>query len=419
MRRGRAVLLAMALGGLGASFWLIPQVGIAKPVATSSVRGTIPIATVLGNTEEFPAVAYDEGRDRYLVVYQNDSTINGICLTAAGDTVAAYAIGTGVRPDVAYNVRNDQYLVVWDDTSDIEGAYVSGTCCMDPGCNGAPFPISYDRPGLEFGPAVAYNHHPNYKDYLVVWTDDGNLVSHWAIYGRRVTSSYAFSGSSFAITETTAAWNYDPDVAYNLNMNEYLVVYISRPFLGSDLQPGDVYGRRVYNAGGGGLHPEQAIDTSAGHQDQPSVAAYHLNASTPYVVVFRDYWNDTAGDVRGYLANTNGAPVSLLHISTEPLVPETQPDIASSDAMGGYVVAWTRETMPGADIYARRMSSTGVMEDVIEITALSNYEEEAVVAGGVPVPIAVWHAGNGADMDVYGRFLYRQTYLPLTLRGME
>jgi hypothetical protein len=41
------------------------------------------------------------------------------------------------------------------------------------------------------------------------------------------------------------------------------------------------------------------------------------------------------------------------------------------------------------------------------------------VAGGMPVPLAVWHSWNGSDFDVYGRFLYRRVYLPLTLRNFE
>jgi hypothetical protein len=38
-------------------------------------------------------------------------------------------------------------------------------------------------------------------------------------------------------------------------------------------------------------------------------------------------------------------------------------------------------------------------------------------AAGVPVPFAVWHTWNGSDSDVYGRFQYRQVYLPLVLRS--
>jgi len=419
MSKLRYVFLSLVFGvGLLAAFWLLPRAGSAQPAETSSVGGTFPIAVVPGNDERSPAVAYDEGRNRYLVVNQNESTLNGTCMNAAGDTVASYVIGTGENPDVVYNARIDQYLVVWYNAANIEGAYVSGTCCMQVGCNSVPFTVSGDRPGLEYNPAVAYNHHASHKDYLVVWMDDGGISNHWAIYARRVTS-LTLSGSSFAITETTSAWNYEPDVTYNLNHNEYMVVYTNDPSKGLDQDARNVYGRRVYNVGGGGLLAEHAIDTSGGSQDEPSVAAYRLNTGTPYVVTFRDHWNDAAGDVRGYMVDVDGFPVSLLNIATAPGIPEGQPDIASSEAMGGYVVAWTESTGPGADIYARRMSDTGTMQGVLGVTTLSDYEEEPAVAGGVPVPFAVWHTWNGGDWDVYGRFLYWQAYLPLALRNFE
>jgi hypothetical protein len=402
--------------GLLVAFWLLPQAGLAKHAVISSVGGTFPIATVPGKDEATPAVAYDEERNRYLVVNQNEGSLNGACITADGDMVASYVVGSGLNPDVVYNVHSDQYLVVWDNLANIEGAYVSGTCCVQVGCNSVPFTISGDRPGFEYKPAVAYNHHTSHKDYLVVWADDGNLSDHLAIYARRVTSVTVSGSSSFAITETTAAWNYEPDVAYNLNRNEYMVVYTSDPSKGLDQNARDVYGRRVYNAGGGGLLAERSIDTSGNSQDEPSVAAYHLNSSTPYVVAFRDHWNDAAGDVRGYLVNGDGFPVSWLNISIAPGIVEGQPNIASSEAMGGYVVAWV-EGAGDEDIYARRMSDTGSMEDVMEVTALPDYEVGPAVAGGVPVPFAVWYTWNGGDYDVYGRFLYRQMYLPLVLRN--
>jgi hypothetical protein len=172
----------------------------------------------------------------------------------------------------------------------------------------------------------------------------------------------------------------------------------------------------VHNVGGGGLLAERSIDASTSSQDEPSVAAYHLNTSTPYVVVFRDHWNDGAGDVRGYLVDGDGFPVQLLSISTAPGIYEGQPDIASSDTMGGYVVAWTDGAGMDESIYARRISDTGTMEGAMRVSASPYYSLEPAVAGGVPVPFAVWHTWNGGDLDVHGRFLYWRVHLPLVLR---
>jgi hypothetical protein len=292
-------ILAVTIG-LTATLLTASADGLARLLSSPATGDIFPIAAVPTNAELNPAVAYDEGRQQYLVVNENSGAINGKCLNRFGDTIRIYAIGSGTNPDVAYSDDHNQYLVVWEDSGNIEGATVNGDCPMGPG-SVIPFPsaISNDRPDYEGIPAVAYNTNDNHRDYLVVWQDTSGLSSHWAIYARRV-NSVTVSGSSFAITDTTAAWNYHPDVAYNLNMNEYLVVFTNDPSKAMDQDARDIYGRRVYNTGGGGLLAGHPIDTSGNSQDSPAVAAYRLNYTTPYLVVFRDHWNDPAGDIRGH-----------------------------------------------------------------------------------------------------------------------
>jgi hypothetical protein len=408
-------VLAGVVGvGMTAVLLILPGTGRAQPSAPSSTTATLPIATVATNNEMNAAAAYDEARDRYLVVNQNNTTLNGTCITSDGDTVRTYVIGNGQNPDVVYNIWEDQYLVVWEDSGDIEGAYVSGTCCAQVGCNSVPFPVSSDRPGYEGRPAVAYNHHSSHRDYLVVWMDDGNTSSHWAVYARQVTST-TIPGSSFAIKDDSSAYHFEPDVAYNLNMNEYLVVYTRDASKGLDQDARDVYGRRVKNSGGIGLLAENPIDTSSNSQDEPAVAAYRLNYTSPYLVVFRDHWNDAAGDIRGYMVYTTGMSSQLVNISTASGVPEHQPAIASNETMGGYVVAWSYGG-PNCDIHGRRLSPTGAVQPTFVVSAWPADEQHVAVAGGVPVPFAAWQSHNGADWDVYGRFLYSKTFLPLVLR---
>ncbi|MGD2206903.1 MAG: hypothetical protein PVH17_09000 [Anaerolineae bacterium] len=420
MKKRRFRYISMVLGLLVLAL-SIPTGGLAQSVSSAAVPSAagdpFPIATVPGNQEHAPAVACDEGRNHYLVVYQNNGGMNALCIDGQGTTVAAYVVPAsyGQRPDVTYSADHDEYLIVWDEGGDIYGARVGGVCYGGPGGISSAFLISGDRPGTESSPAVAYNNHANHQDYLVVWEDTNNQSNYWAVFGRWVTD-VGVSGSSLAIANTSGAWNYEPDVAYNLNMNEYLVVYTHDASKGTAGGARDIYGRRVYNTGGGGLLAEYPIDSSANDQDSPSVAAYRLNYTTPYLVVYRDFWNDAAGDVRGYLVSTGGQSVALLNIADVPGLQESEPGIAASESRGGYTVVWSQGTV-SSDIYGRRVSGDGFVGSTFGVDLGSSEDRVPVVASGSSAPLAVWQTWNGSDWDVYGRFLYRRVYLPVVVRN--
>jgi hypothetical protein len=352
------------------------------------------------------------------VVYEEGSEISAVCLDHLGERQAAYALGSGHNPDVVFNIREDQYLVVWEQNLEIEGVFVSGACTDEPGSvSHIPDPISSDYTGYKQAPAAAYNHHISHGDYLVVWSSSTDLSSNWAVYARRVTSAGPSSDGSFQVRKSATAFHYDPDVTYNLNMNEYLVVYVKDASKGQDPNDLDIYGRRGFNTGGTGLLPEEVIDTSAGSQEQPAVAAYRLNNNNPYLVVFQDYWNDTAGDVRGYLLNTVGAPQLLVNIATTPGVSEGDPAIGISEAMGGYVVAWEHNGDLSPDLYARQVHNTGVAKPVRLITALPVDEAHPALANGSATPFVTWQQMDTSGWDLYARFLLlERVYLPLTVR---
>jgi hypothetical protein len=265
---------------------------------------------------------------------------------------------------------------------------------------------------------VAYNQNPNHLDYLVVWTDMHTSMGVWA---RRVNAT-GMAPSSFEVAGGTATFsNSDPDVAYNLNHNEYLVVYVHDPG-GSGNK--DIYGRRVYNANGGGLLEEHPIHSSGQDQRDPAVAAYRLNYTNPYVVVFQDYWNDAVGDVRGYLCNVDGEPVNLLNIATVGGRQEMMPAIASAEPLG-YTVVW-QQMGGGFDIFGRRVSWVGAVQPAFEVSLgslvlpLGHDEAMPAVAGGSPTALVVWHeAAPGQDLNVFGRFLGYRVYLPLSLRQAD
>lgn len=406
------------IAGLVLFTLLMPAVLCAADSSAPPLGEPFPIAAESPNQERFPAVAQDTRRARFLVVYEDDGGIRAMCLSGLGVSLRWYPVsGGGNYPDVTYNHAHDQYLIVWQEYGTILGARLAGDC--SPGGLLPAFEISTDRPGTEGRPAVAYNHHGNHQDYLVVWMD---MHTHTGVWARRVSAT-GMHPSSFEVAAGTSSYsNSEPDVAYNLNHNEYLVVYVRDPGT-----PGakDIYGRRVYNAGGGGLLEEHAIDSSGGDQMEPAVAAYRLNNANPYVVVYRDHWNDAVGDVRGYLCNVSGEPTYLLNIATVPGRQEMVPAIEGSEPLG-YTVVW-QQTDGGFDIFGRRVSGTGDLQPTFEVSLGTRLfppgHDEAMpaVAGGSPTALVVWHESEpppapNQDLQVFGRFLGYRVYLPLTVR---
>ena len=133
-----------------------------------------------------PAVAHNPQRRNFLVVWQSGVGGGGPAGVGAGvisggailaRTVSADSattgptifVGDGTNPDVAFNEAADQFLVVWSATTgtEIRGVRING----DGEEASEPFTISGTRPDSELRPAVAFNNHGQYRDYLVVWED--------------------------------------------------------------------------------------------------------------------------------------------------------------------------------------------------------------------------------------------------------
>lgn len=212
---------------------------------------------------------------------------------------------------------------------------------------------------------------------------------------------------------------YEPDLAYNLNMNEYLVVFTRLPSGGGSY---GVYARRV--RGDGGTQPGLLkIDDTDNDQYNPAVAAYRLNHDTPYLVVFNDTWNDTAGDVRGYLVDKEGNPDTLLNIAETKGQQEFDPAIAHSEAWGGYFVTWTQGPITDHDIFGRQVSNIGLPYPEFDISGsaatplVCDRSSSQITVGDVSA-LAVWTdpCGSAGGLDILGRMLGYQIYLPLIIR---
>jgi len=419
--------------GIVASLLLL-VLGVAGTAGASAPFIGDPFIIAAGPSDQtHPAVAYNSQRQQFLVAWEIGSGWFQYAQFTKDGNLAwdppVISIAQGERPAVAYNNAVDQYLLVWQLDSgsgyDIKAMRLQGDGLHLPG--GSIIDVSV-RPWHQRNPAVAVSSHPNFLDYLVVWEDvDPTWVpQHWQIWAQRVADTSGSGsgggeliGANFSVA--TKEQNSEPDVAYNLNMNEYLVVYSREPAGGGGK---GVYGQRV--TGGGVSLAERAIDDTANDQHSPTVAAYHLNHNTPYLVAYTDHRTDSAGDVRARLVDKQGQWQDLVDIASMPGRPEQEPDIAGNEALGGYTVVWS-QTDNDWDIYTRRVRDDGTAEPAFNLSlfglaAVPCHEQAPAVAGGSPVNFVVWQdncLGGSGSWSIAGRLLGYRVYLPVTLRAFR
>ncbi len=397
-----------------------PAGGQLSPAAvSSSVPFTSPpfMISERPSYKSQPAITYNHIDREFLVVWANywDNVgwdVYAQRISRDGKLLSWFYVGDGLYPDVAYNPVNNSYLVVYERNKIIYARRVTYQ-----GPLGAEFPVAASGYRNEY-PQVSYNKHPNYQDFMVVWEFDYQL-SIPPIYGiqaQRVAGlPQGGPGGSELIGATLDVSNSPqysgmPDIAYNLNRNEYLVVYEK-----GTTPNYDVFGRRI--TGGGVLLPENPIDTSANQQRYPKVAAYSPDHTNPYLVVFFDAWNDPSGDVRGYLVNGDGNPVLLVNIATAPGIREEYVDIASSEEMGGYTTAWLK-TDGDTHIWMRRIDHAGGLGPVQQVNEPANPVNlpEQALAMGSPLTLIAWEYTVPQGRDLAGRLAGYRVNLPVVIR---
>lgn len=372
--------------------------------------------------DKMPAVIHNSVDREFLVVWSKFSgskdEIYAQRISENGKLLSGFYVGDGDYPAVAYNEKNNTYLVVYtklvSTDFDIYARRVNSSGPMGP-----EFPIAFNLDESETRPSVAYNTHPNYDSFLVVWDNDiYGPPAHTNVEGQLIAGAAGggdAGGENIGgrlIIANTGYRNFDNDVAYNLNMNEFFVVYIRQL---TDLDDLNLFGRRITRDGI--LLAETNIDSSANDQVQPAVAAYRLNSDTPYLVVFHDYWNDTAGDVRGYLIDQQGQPNTLVNIAAVPGEMEWLPAISQSESWGGYLVTWSAKGDTSWPIHGRVVSNSGLAElpFIVSEDPLCAGMFPSIASGEVSA-LAVWVQYCASRQDVYGRMLGYRMHLPVAIR---
>lgn len=219
------------------------------------------------------------------------------------------------------------------------------------GVIGAPFIIVDEATGVEaFGPAVAYNSQ--LQEYLVVWWNDRTGCDD--IAGQRVSKYGALIGPKIWIAHGCPADRRNSAVAYNSQDDEYLVVW-NEDYV-------DIRGQLLSGAGGitGGAF-DIALSVNDGSTSylgsEPAVA--YAAIENKYLVVFDNHLT-TGHGIFARALNSNGSAWGT-SFEVEPLSTSSilQPDLAYNRLRNEFLVAWTQSNPSYWDIRGQRVRMSG------------------------------------------------------------
>jgi len=320
-------------------------VAAAAPVAADHGMSHEVTVSAIDNEQYLPSVAYNWKRDEYLVVWHN-LFFNGRDVYARrvdrfgrvlNEFVVASELDDRAQPSVAYDWVHDRYLVVY--TVDVNGDGsnwdVYGRLIGWDGPNPAwtEFPIC-TWTSSQWNPRVEYARAQ--EEFMVVWTNTPAGVPAY-VSARRVSPDGSTPHGGFTVS-SGAAPRINPQIAYNLARNEYLVTY--------DLVAGggtavDIWATRMTAGGiilGGG---EFGIAAWPDTEEHPDVAACH-EADT-YLVVWQSEVAPNDLDVYGRFVagdgTVDGAPI-LIHSAAGD---DAEPAVDCMRDSGRFMVAFQQE----------------------------------------------------------------------------
>jgi|GEM_PF-3255078 len=358
------------------------------------------------------AIAYNDGADNYLVVWEDHRYASGADWDIFGRLVASDGVMIGypfnltgasserqMAPDVAYNTTAGQYLVVWEDEYSLTDHDILAQRVASNGSTlGAMIQVAY-YVDWDARPAVAYNSVRD--EYLVVWQrriGDAEF-GQYDIYARRITGSGTPIGSPIAL-DTGSASQTDAALAYNRHDDEYLVVWQDR-----QLGDWDIMGRRV--AGDGSLVGGELIIEAPGlDQTRPDVV--YNDYRREYLVV----WEDRRGgepsdwDIKAWRLRPDGSRIAWYVISSQGTQRRIAPAVAYKRLVDEYLVAYEYEySANDHDVKYARMKGTGEMREVDRaLSSGTSWEARPAVASDAGrAYLAVWEDGRNSNMalDLY------------------
>ena len=321
--------------------------------------------------QEKPAVA--AGAGGYLAVWRdrrNESVterdLYGQRLDLSGAPVGSLITITLAseyqsNPAVAYNQDRDEYLVVWDDNRNPGDLDIYGQIVGEDGSLSGGFGLTVS--GRQAYPDVAYN--PDEDSYLVVWEDDRPGTPGHDIYGQVISADGSLLGSALVIASATSN-QYDPVVGYGQHSRRYLVGWW-------DQRNGnrDIYGQLIEGSGvltGSNFAISTPSMGSLNDQDYPDISVGSSGQSDEFLLVWQDRRSSWNRNIYGQRVDALGNLLDEPDTSedeTDPTVNialeansadyDERPVVAYHDQADVYLIGWNKRDDGG--VYTQRYSS--------------------------------------------------------------
>lgn len=256
-----------------------------------------------------------------------------------------------VHPHIAAGINS--FLLVWEDHHSGSAIYAQ-VLTNAAQASGEPFLISSPSAILCQRPEVAYCDAEG--EYLVVWQQEYSPED-YDIYARRVSVEGFPIGNEFAIS-ALSNFESNPVVAYNPEMQEYLVVWQSRQGY-DEFTQNDVFGRRVSSVG---FLIDDPIPVAYESEDE-SVPTITSGSRGDYFIVWQQQSGGIAGyDIQGLLLSGYGNPIQENIILSNWEYDQIVPQVACNLSSGEFLVAWEDHHWGFGDdwdVYGQRIDANG------------------------------------------------------------
>ncbi|MCZ7556198.1 MAG: T9SS type A sorting domain-containing protein [Bacteroidia bacterium] len=340
-------------------------------------------------------VVWEDYRSGEADIYARKVNASGTQLWAADGIAVCSVIKPQFNP-VAVSDGAGGVIVVWEDyrialnSADIYAQRISptGTLLWNPLgvliCSAA---------NVQMRPAIISDGQGG---AIIAWEDyRGGLGD---IYAQRVSSNGAVLWQNDGVPlATVSGTRYAPVIATDAAGGALVAWEENRVGTEYDIYAQRVNGSGALQWGAGGI----AVCTSAGVQMQ--LTGYSTGTGT-MLLAWQDYRN-TSADIYAHILNPQGLAFigSGAAVCTDAATQEA-PRVAP-DGTGGMIVAWADYRVAAGDIYARRVSSAGVLQwsaDGVPLCTQAATQHAVDIAprdsGGV---VVAWMDYRNARGDVY------------------
>ena len=359
----------------------------------------------LNSYDNVDSVAMD-GSGNYVNVWDNAGNIYGQRYNSAGvaqgsEFVIASNAANERMASVAMN-SNGEFVVTWerDQGSGLYDIYAR----------------QYGSSGTAVGSEFLVNETTTYDqerarvaidssgNFVVVWESEHDSGGTYEdnLYAQRYDSSGTKLGTNFLVNSTTAGDQQAADIA--MNDNGFMIVWEGETSAGSNSF--DVYAKR-YDASGVAQGTEFLVNTVTSGQEQYATVATSSNGS---FVVAWSRWDGSDSNIYAQrLSSTGVAQGGEIAVTTSTSYNQYTPNVAM-DTNGSFVVTWTsygQDASSTYGVYARQYDASGsaLTSETLANTTTSGHQDYSGVAYQSGKVVVSW-SGNGTG-DGSGIFTQR------------